>query len=154
VSNATYPHAFTDILANNGRTNNRTRFLVLLRAGFSRRLITGDSRALLPHVFTLTNNKSVVGGLVSVELSVGLHLPGYPPGALFVWSPDFPHHGSPHNAIAFYTPHHNHTIAGTIIILAIRKRAVQEKSPPSTRSPHIKTPTTKLWVSRSRVKTF
>src|SRR3990170_2687633 len=60
-----------------------------------------SARTLLPHGFTLTEHY-VPGGLLSVALSVGSHLPclyqqPYPritlqalQGILPVWSPDFP----------------------------------------------------------------
>jgi hypothetical protein len=45
--------------------------------------------ALLPHHFTLTASVAVCGGIFSVALAVGSHLPGitWHPA---LWSPDFP----------------------------------------------------------------
>ncbi|EKD70718.1 MAG: hypothetical protein ACD_46C00428G0001, partial [uncultured bacterium] len=44
--------------------------------------------ALLPHLFTLADTR---GGLFSVALSVGSHLPGVT-WRFILWSPDFPLH--------------------------------------------------------------
>lgn len=45
--------------------------------------------ALLPHLFTLTPSLKCWGGLFSVALSVGSHLPGVT-WRFTLWSPDFP----------------------------------------------------------------
>ncbi len=49
-------------------------YLALLRAGFARCSISGDSRGLLHRDFTLT--RLAAGGIVSVALSVGSLRPG------------------------------------------------------------------------------
>jgi len=74
------------------RASSRTPLFGLAPGGVYRAANCYQSRgALLPHLFTLTNNrpKTKAGGIFSVALSMGLHPPGVT-WRLVRRSPDFP----------------------------------------------------------------